>query len=208
MSEAGSLKGEFRQGWNPALRDQRVFELAEIIAKHAMARVDSWCYREPFDATIRGILKDHPEFEDPYGILFYQLIFSIITFRLDNSGADCDIIFDEQGILSSRMMLYWDYAKSYAPSAERAPILASQSTPIFRNDRKFLPLQAADMYAWIVRDRRVARIPGAPKMHHLSQPIRKLLLDVPVITRWYDHASMLEIGAKLMVWRARQLGVL
>jgi hypothetical protein len=208
MSEAAALKGQFGRGWNPALRDQRVFELAEIIAKHAMVRVDSWCYREPFDVTIKGILKDRPEFEDPYGILFYQLVFAIITFRLENGGTECDIIFDEQGIFPSRVLLYWDFAKSHSPRPERAPILASQSAPMFRNDRKFLPLQAADLFAWFVRNNRTSRVPGAPKRHSLIEPIGKLLRDVPIITRWYDHASMLEIGAKLMVWRAQQLGFL
>ena len=147
MSEAASLNGEFGRGWNPALRDQRVFELAEIIARHALVRVDSWCYREPFDDTIRGIV-DLPEFQDPYGLLFYQLVFAIITYRLGNGGVKCDLIFDEQGkVLPSRMLLYWEFAKSFAPSPDRMPILETQPAPIFRSDRRFLPLQAADLYA-------------------------------------------------------------
>lgn len=163
-----------------------------------MVRIDSWCYRDSFDATIKGILKDHPEFDDPYGLLFYQLVFAIITFRLENGGAECDIIFDDQGILPSRMMLYWEFAMSYVPSqhVERASILASQSAPIFCNDRKFLPLQAADLFAWFVRNNRTSVVPGQSKRHSLLEPLARLLRDIPILTRWHDRASMMEVGAR------------
>jgi hypothetical protein len=207
MSEAAALSGEFGRGWNPALRDQRVFELAEIIARHALVRVDSWCYREPFDDIVRGIVS-LPEFQDPYALLFYQLIFAVITYRLENDGVTCDLIFDEQGkVLPSRMAHYWEFAKSYAPNPDRMPILETQSAPIFKSDRRYLPLQAADLYAWFVRSNRLARIPGG-QPHSLADAISKILRDLPHITRWYDHASMMEIGARLMVWRAKKLGIL
>jgi Protein of unknown function (DUF3800) len=67
-----------------------------------------------------------------------------------------DFVFDETSekgaVLSS-----WELFKAVHPP-EQAKLMGS--TPIFRNDREYLPLQAADMFAWWVRRWQVDGVKG------------------------------------------------
>ena len=132
MSEAASLRGQFGSGWTPSLRDQRVFELAEIVGKHAHVRVDSWCYRDDFDSAISGIAQDLPELNDPYGLLFYQLVFAVTTYRYEKGGVECDLIFDEQGSLTKASDALLGVSQSTSHSRPRTGSIE----PVHSNDRQ------------------------------------------------------------------------
>src|SRR5690349_3270968 len=54
MSEAQALKGPFSRGWEPSRRDKVVYELAEIVAKHAENRLDVSVRRYDFDDLLKG----------------------------------------------------------------------------------------------------------------------------------------------------------
>jgi hypothetical protein len=55
MSEAISLRGQF-DAWPGRLRDQKVFELAEVAERWAVARISAMVWKEDFDAHIKGAL--------------------------------------------------------------------------------------------------------------------------------------------------------
>jgi hypothetical protein len=69
------------------------------------------------------------------------------TLGIDNLPP-VDFTFDEQGGLGDDAALWYGWLKD-----ERNPSIRKLmgSTPIFRNDKEVVPLQAADMYAWHLR---------------------------------------------------------
>ena len=59
-------------------------------------------------------------------------------------------VFDDQGPVGAETVVWYSHMKSLEP-----PHLAEKwgGTPIFRNDKDILPLQAADLVAWHRRRR-------------------------------------------------------
>lgn len=205
MSEANAMAGQFRSGWNPQTRDQRVFELAEIIKKHAMVRVTSSLKRSDFEAFCTKIV-DLPEINDPYFMCFYQLVFAINSFQLENGNAECDLIFDEQGIIGPRTLLAWEGAKEARVSKERMALFQGLSLPIFRSDLKFLPLQAADMFAWTVRAAKA--VGGKDNLNVLAQAVIEQLRPLRGIDRTWTRDELLEMGVRMLVRRSKELGII
>lgn len=156
MSDARNFEGQF-SGWPSALRDQKVFELAEVAEKYAVARISAVVLQQDFNQYIKGV-SPWRELDDPYFMLFYQIIVLTAQFiekleqrnypDLDFSEAEIDFIFDEQGIIGLNALGWWDVLKQ-ALDPKLARFLGP--SPIFRSDRKVLPLQAADLYAWHAR---------------------------------------------------------
>ena len=188
MSEANAMKGQFRSGWNPRTRDQRVFELAEIVNKHAMVLVTSWLKRSDFDDFSNGI-EDTRGFSDPYFLCFYQLVFAVNSFQLANSNAECDLVFDEQGKLGPETLLGWEAAKIATVSDERLNIFENLSLPLFRSDLKSLPLQAADMLAWTVRAAQGAG--GTNNLNLLARAVIEQLRPLEQINRHWSRDDSL-----------------
>jgi hypothetical protein len=171
MADAMSLRGQFERGWNSELRDQRVFELSEIIKKHVIIGVESKLRRVLYDRLVRGI---SPILDDPYFPCVMQLIFAVHHWQIVNRHSECDLIFDEQSDLAKHLLTQWPTFKDnvkrdgvYPDSKAEDWLALIEHSPIFRDDRRFLPLQAADMFAWIVRDtvsRRSLNLPESSRV--------------------------------------------
>jgi hypothetical protein len=201
MSEAVNFRGQFeRGGWTPALRDQRVFELAEIITQHAMVRISSSVLRKDFDAFKLDFMH-LPELQDPYMQVFYQLIFAVNTYQINNEGAECHLVFDDQGILGKRSIIWWNGIRDRAPTQERKQLLSAP--PTFGNDFKDLALQAADMYAWLVRQ----RLEGDDG-NLLCQAAAKQLREISSFHRELDRQTLLRASISGLVQRMREIGVI
>ncbi len=97
MSDANSFNGQFRRGWNPRLRDQKLLELAEIIPKHALFRADISMSPEIWRLYIKGTMFTE-SVNSPYFYLFYALLTAIAIHNkrlgLIKQNDDLDFIFD------------------------------------------------------------------------------------------------------------------
>ncbi len=85
-----------------------------------------------------------------YFACFYGLIFCTAKTQkqLGIENIPIDFVFDDQGGLGDEAAFFYRYLKQqHEPELE----CVLGSTPIFRDDKKVLPLQAADMMAWQVR---------------------------------------------------------
>src|SRR5215213_1127091 len=143
MHDANRLWNEFERGWTRALVDQRVWELTDVILSHEMIRVDCAMRRSDYDQYISRVNFGQLAAQ-PYFLCFYGLALGIIKSKVDlDINCDVDLIFDEQSTLGDKVLSWWPYVKEML-----SPALDDFSRPIFRNDRKFRPLQAADLYAW------------------------------------------------------------
>jgi hypothetical protein len=153
-SEAISLRGEF-DGWPGRLRDQKIFELAEVAERWAVARISAMVWKADFDAHIKGA-SPWRELDNPYFLLFYQIIILTVSFILELGNGTFDIsdtriefVFDEQGVLGREAVEWWDVLKQ-ALDPEKAQLLGGP--PKFGSDKRLFPLQAADLLAWFVRN--------------------------------------------------------
>ena len=70
--------------------------------------------------------------------------------RLD---AKLEYYFDDQGAMGEACLLSWNLMRDELDPALRKYLM---NVPKFQDDRKCLPLQAADMYAWSVREHQIA----------------------------------------------------
>jgi Protein of unknown function (DUF3800) len=208
MSEAMSLRGQFAGGWTPELRDQRIFELAEIIKTHALIRVDCTMNRGWYNSLIRSI---PDEWDDPYYLLFTQLLFAVQEHQMQHDNVDCDLIFDIQGNIGPNILSRWEQIQEYEPNETRRKLMDNR--PTFRDDRQFLPLQAADMYAWLLRDHlshliKEQKHPRLPKKRTALVAITKQIRELEYISKEYDFEVLMRMRARMMVERAKRLGVL
>ena len=201
MSEAMTFNGQF-QGWPEGLRSQKVFELAEIIVAHIAARADVAIRWDHFQHFIKGHYGG-PEFESPYFLLFYHLILTVNSYhqRVGLPNIELDYIFDVQGKVGANAAAWWAMVKSTI-DPDRSALLGAP--PIFGSDRRFLPLQAADMYAWLMQDRLVPKL----GRHFICGAIIRILLNKFPIRKHLTKNDLMVLGARLLVAKARAAGKL
>lgn len=87
-------------------------------------------------------------FKNPYYMAFKCLIDAVVVRQVQfGLGGPIDFIFDDQSEKGA-ILASWEWQKVFS-----SPVIRDHygSTPIFRDDQKFMPLQAADLYAWWVR---------------------------------------------------------
>jgi len=152
MVEAANLRGQFK-GWDAKARDVKVLSLGRLIRKY-----DPWSFecsvsRESFNRILRPVAPY--DLKSPYFMCFYGAIITIARYQ-SSKGIDVpvDFVFDEQEGLGEAVVRWYEYIKQQQiPAISR--VLGS--TPIFRDDKKMLPLQAADLLAWHLRRQKEKR---------------------------------------------------
>lgn len=90
-----------------------------------------------------------PSVDSPYFFCFYQIIYAVAAFqRKYGWNYETDFFFDEQGSIGDNTREWHAVFKQMATDDIRPYI---GSPPTFRDDKKFMPLQAADLYAGAMR---------------------------------------------------------
>ena len=160
--EANRLRGQFdrHKGWDEERRDNRVSALISIIRKHAISRIHASVRTADFNTYIKNLPLPSRRLtsESPYTLLFMQIILSNAAWmaahgdRLRQAHGPVDFIFDNQIGFSDEALLWWPSFKRILDEASRTDLPQYVgSAPIFRDEKQFLPLQAADLYAWHLR---------------------------------------------------------
>jgi hypothetical protein len=153
MSEAESQTGEFEQFTHPQ-RDERVDDLVAVVEKHHLWAACCAISKPDFDELI--VSRGAGPWRDPYITAFMYLIgiFTSIGARFGFNDI-VDFIFDEPEKGQKRTVRdIWDQVKGFQPVAGRVGVIE------FRDDKDFLPLQAADLLAW--HERRHRSNPAKP----------------------------------------------
>jgi hypothetical protein len=205
MSEAMAMDGQFRRGWNAPLRNKVIFELVDVVAAINPWRIECFVNRDLFNTFVSGILQSNI-FNDPYFMLFYQIVLSIsANAQRIGWNRDCDFIFDEQGKIGDLAKARWEWVKQNVDAGMGTREYLG-SPPIFRNDISFRPLQAADMFAWLVRD---CMTHTPPNMEEISRASLKHLEGKGKIIRLHiDKTQLMKLGASFIVGKARLAGYL
>jgi hypothetical protein len=205
MSEAAWLRGQFsrEREWTESMRDNRVASFAAIVRKHAAIRVEATMRHDDFNrymasvpAVSRSLAIDHP-----YVMLFFQTILAVALFQ-DRFGIiePCDFIFDEQIGFSEEVNRQWRQFKSSLDKSTRSDLAKFVgSRPIFRNEIEFMPLQAADLCAWQLRNHYIEN--HRVENQAIAIPPNRVfasLRSMPGISRHYEEREMKRLNALLL----------
>jgi hypothetical protein len=126
---------------------RRVADLAQLIIKRTMFRVDAVLVHENYDLAVKG--KVPPEIDSPYFPVFYEVILACARYmEVTGQEGTVDWVFDEQGKIGTESVRWYQWIKDHARPGLKAKL---GSTPVFRDDCKMLPLKAADIFAWQIR---------------------------------------------------------
>jgi hypothetical protein len=200
MNEAASMSGQFhkRRGWTAAKRDDRVITLTRIIRDHTSVRVSAWIRHDDYNKYIVPLpaLVRHLGLDSPYVLLVHQLVLAVAVFG-DRHGilTPPDYIFDTEVSFDEELFAQWPTMKWLVENSAKSDLAKFfGERPIFRDDKHFLPLQAADLYAWQIRNRYI-QSHRVPKQTLWFPPTRALeiLERIGVINREYSTAEVIRL---------------
>lgn len=135
----------------------RILRLVEAIGKSGIARIQFRIPDEDFEVAVRRNLQswfrngeiDEEGFtrlDNPYLFAFYSNLMSVLGAIREHEGVELDVIYDCNSEHRERLEnAYQDFLESKI-SAEVKAMLPKMPLP--RNDKTFMPLQAADLLAW------------------------------------------------------------
>lgn len=143
--EAMRLAGQFN-GWEADDRDRRTDGLADCAAKHADFRIRVAIPQKHYKAVFAGKL--HRELDTPYLMAFFRIMSEMARYQREHGLSEpVNFIFDQRKSATEarRVRRGWEGYKKFAPDFVRHLI---GTEPVFEDDKKVLPLQAADLLAW------------------------------------------------------------
>lgn len=177
MAEANSLNQQF-EGWSDNERNEKVNALIDVIDRHGLFQGTCAIEASDYNAVVKPVLGNvlNGEYDDPYLYLFMGIVshFAAMEHRWEYAQRDVppsrivifdetahtgqppqpvDFVFDEGKRLTDRA------ARSlYETSLKNLNVFSDRLGSVdFRDDKKFVPLQAADLAAWQRRRRLCAR---------------------------------------------------
>ncbi len=151
MTDAEYGDGEF-EGMDLVFRERKIKDLALVIADNQPTPIAVSLDKREYDSIVKGVASK--ERDNPYALLLFQLMRGIAEFqkwREQIHGREpepVEFVFDNQGPEELKALSWYAGLVEAVPEPYKT-IMAN--TPVFRNDRDILPLQAADMLAWHVR---------------------------------------------------------
>ena len=208
MTEARRLVGEFA-GWKAIDRDLKIVALTDVIMRCEPHIVSCWLSRDAFEKLMRPVVPY--DLRHAYFDCFQAIVQTVAQYQnIRGITTPADYIFDTQGDIGMEAQLWYAAMKETAPAHIRELM---GSTPIFRDDKEMLPLQAADLIAWHKRRRkeyprldsevaaslRVDELPGAER-HITDEILGKMAEDISRV----PHVEQLREGPSLYQQFKRQ----
>lgn len=158
MSEAMNWSGQFSRenGWDADSIAEKVVVLSKIISDHCALSVSTRVRHEDYSKHINSLPSSYPRNntnQNPYHMLIMDLISGYWQHcERANLKERCDFIFDKQHGFERRALdLYSGLITIHRDMNPRSHMSFVGSTPRFESDKEYLPLQAADMFAWTLR---------------------------------------------------------
>jgi hypothetical protein len=150
MFEAVERVGQF-QGVQPEIRDRKIRDVLEVIDSHTPKGIYSVLQWDEFRTLMSAHLSG--PLANPYPYLFSLLFDALAKYQQDAGifPEETDFDFDEQGGAGKFCLSTYDTLKTAL--SENAPDFRKMMgrLPIMLDDKKVLPLQAADLFAWAMR---------------------------------------------------------
>ncbi len=159
MHKAVNLQGEFRR-WSSQERDDRLHQLSNVVNRYQITALHSSvnipAYMEfmaplidiPFSIRRKKSSARRAIHEQPYWMCFHTMVMAVCYDLIDKGVTErFEIIFDEKRTIGPRVKAWYPAMRTFMEPHEDAimPI-----EPMFRDDEEFVPLQCADILAWIL----------------------------------------------------------
>jgi hypothetical protein len=147
--EAVRLRGQFTN-WRSAVRDEKLRALIQVVNGFYFRVVPFGVEVNAFEETL-GPASDKP-LSHPYFWAYHLLIRSVADDLFERGHRDrFEIVFDEHVILGPRARAWYPVTRAIIEwgAPEIAGIMPID--PMFRDDKEFMPLQLADLCAWLTR---------------------------------------------------------
>jgi hypothetical protein len=150
MKDAAGCSGEFRP-FKPSERDDKLRQFCRIINRYprllTYTIIDLASHAETWAKIKFG------ESKDPYFWPFQNTIMNAALSLWDYGLRErFEIIFDEQLIFGLRAKMWYPGILEIMRIREPDAATIMPIDPLFRTDDEFLPLQAADLFAWLLRN--------------------------------------------------------
>lgn len=164
MAEAQNLKGQFRH-WTEEQKDEKLKSLARVIRHFRPMSFEISVSVKDFDELVKS--------KAPYGLAtpYLPCLFGVVSsvsriVHKEGSNLPVGFIFDEQNGVGSDFLQFFPHMIRNLPAGARKLIKAP---PEFKDDKTYLPLQAADMLAWHIRREHDDGLPpfGMPMAEHI-----------------------------------------
>jgi hypothetical protein len=191
MKEAAGCSGQFF-GWLESERDKKLIQLASIINRYA--KIVTWSVID-LDAHAKVWGKLPKPQSEPY-FHPYQNTILAACFALWDSGLrePFEMIFDKHLIFGPRARRWYPVIQAIGKIREPEASKILPVDPMFKDDREFLPLQAADLYAWCIR--RASNEPSYTKFHWLLEHLQNV--QATDYSQYYDEERMKSVNRVTM----------
>jgi hypothetical protein len=147
MREAANNPSGAFKNWKRDAVEKKVHDLVDIIKRHAKVAIHCTTPIQAFDEILGKNLGG--SFTNPYIHNFSAVMTGIGWEAIDQKADKLDLIFDEQDKYSPLIKNIYHLLKDrFDPKLSK--ILPVE--PMFKSDMDFLPIQAADMLAWLFRN--------------------------------------------------------
>ena len=142
-TEAESLKGQF-SGFSKDQRNERIDKFISVIQKRARQAIEVRVRLSYYNSIVRGNLPK--VLDDPYYFLFTGFIFAATGMeRVFGEGQPVECVFDSSERFGKPSTEFFKSMRT-----QYGDVIANANVA-YRDDKEFLPLQAADLLAWQVR---------------------------------------------------------
>lgn len=144
-----------------------------VIRQHVAARIHCSITKESYEGIKHLLARGPVKIDDPYLVCFFGLLQTVAYHhkRLD-IRTPVDFIFDENGTIGNHAAKFYDVFQIIAGQKGQTQAFYG-ATPVFRDDKIFLPLQAADLYAyemrWYARYGQQLKIAASPVIRALAE---------------------------------------
>ena len=208
MVEANGRRGEF-QGWDERSRDIKLLRLSRIIRYFEPLSFEFSINRQLYYRAVKPVAARG--LGNPYFPCAYSVVSGVARFiKSQNIRLPIEFIFDEQREISADINLFFEWMKASLPKEVRKLI---NGNPLFRDDKLFLPLQAADMIAWHIRREHEMGGSGLGMANALRNPDGHIIshIDDNLIRSWSKKIPEVTAGTpppqSKAQWRAAKLGI-
>jgi hypothetical protein len=145
MSEAHYFTKQFAR-FSRRARDERLQQFVSLIMHYSPLAIREVIYHEIYQRLFKGQIAKGTDY--PYFLCVNNIIGTMLRYQYNNDwhiNDKVDFIFDEQGKESDAIQRVWRYGMRILPPVLK-PLVGNR--PAHRDEKTFLPLQAADLFAW------------------------------------------------------------
>ena len=196
--EAMGLQKQF-DGWTEEERDSCLLRLVPIVERAVIRRLHISIPMKHFNAIVKNRISR--DLDNPYLLAFWSVM-SRWWFMTEEEVRDLrepiDFIFDEQqGRERREAERGYTLFRSKTP-LEYRPLIGK--APIFRDDKQFLPLQAADLLAW--HTRKVLDLKRRTGRDYDTETWRRLMAISAIAHDW-SRSNMMEFVSGMQTMKQK-----